>query len=191
MAWAPCCVKLLSGECYRTSLMKSKMFQITNHYLSQYWSKPMSPYGCHGVHVFLTCMCRRGTSINGPFNHWRRSLITDWRNSYHHVICSLQCTVTTTQKPMMTSSNRNIFRATGSLCMEFVGHRWIPLTKPVTRIFDVFFICVWTNGWVNNRDAGDLGRHRAHYDVTVMQRRQISVRWVHYIGSFWPRYVDQ
>ena len=29
-------------------------------------------------------------------------------------------------------------------------------------------ICVWTNGWVNNRDAGDLRHHRAHYDVTVM-----------------------
>ena len=29
-------------------------------------------------------------------------------------------------------------------------------------------ICAWTNGWVNNRDAGDLGRHRAHYDVIVM-----------------------
>ena len=29
-------------------------------------------------------------------------------------------------------------------------------------------ICVWTNFWANNRDAGDLRRHRAHYDVTVM-----------------------
>ena len=29
-------------------------------------------------------------------------------------------------------------------------------------------ICVWINGWVNNRYAGDLRRHRAHYDVTVM-----------------------
>ena len=29
-------------------------------------------------------------------------------------------------------------------------------------------ICVWTNGWANNRDAGDLGRHSTHYDVTVM-----------------------
>ena len=28
-------------------------------------------------------------------------------------------------------------------------------------------ICVWINGWVNNREAGDLRRHRAHYDVTV------------------------
>ena len=24
------------------------------------------------------------------------------------------------------------------------------------------FICAWTNGWVNNRDAGDLRCHRAH-----------------------------
>ena len=29
-------------------------------------------------------------------------------------------------------------------------------------------ICAWINGWTNNRDAGDLRRHRAHYDVTVM-----------------------
>ena len=29
-------------------------------------------------------------------------------------------------------------------------------------------ICVWTNAWVNNRDAGDLRRYRVHYDVTVM-----------------------
>ena len=30
-------------------------------------------------------------------------------------------------------------------------------------------ICAWTNSWVNNRDAGDLRRHRAHYYVNVMQ----------------------
>ena len=29
-------------------------------------------------------------------------------------------------------------------------------------------ICAWINGWVNNREAGDLRRHHAHYDVTVM-----------------------
>ena len=27
--------------------------------------------------------------------------------------------------------------------------------------------CSWINGWVNNRGAGDLRRHRADYDVTV------------------------
>ena len=30
-------------------------------------------------------------------------------------------------------------------------------------------ICAWINGWVNNGEAGDLRRHRTHYDVTVMQ----------------------
>ena len=29
-------------------------------------------------------------------------------------------------------------------------------------------ICVWINGWVNNREIGDLRRDRAHYDVIVM-----------------------
>ena len=29
-------------------------------------------------------------------------------------------------------------------------------------------ICDWINGWVNNREAGDLSRHRANYDVIVM-----------------------
>ena len=29
-------------------------------------------------------------------------------------------------------------------------------------------ICSWINGWVNNREVGDLRRHRAHSDVIVM-----------------------
>ena len=29
-------------------------------------------------------------------------------------------------------------------------------------------IWIWINGWVSNREAGDLRRHRVHYDVTVM-----------------------
>ena len=30
-------------------------------------------------------------------------------------------------------------------------------------------ICAWINAWVNNREAGDLRRSRAHYDVSVMR----------------------
>ena len=33
------------------------------------------------------------------------------------------------------------------------------------------YVCAWMNGWVNNREAGDLRRHRAHYDVTVMSHQ--------------------
>ena len=32
-------------------------------------------------------------------------------------------------------------------------------------------ICVWMNGWVNNREAGDLRRHHPHYDVIVMVQK--------------------
>ena len=60
----------------------------------------------------------------------------------------------------MTSSDGNIFRVTGPLCGEFTGHRWIPCTKASDAEFWRFcFIGVWINGWVNNREAGDLRCH--------------------------------
>ena len=40
-----------------------------------------------------------------------------------------------------------------------------PSQRPVTRSFDVFFDL----SWANNPDIGDLRRHRAHYDVTIMR----------------------
>ena len=30
-------------------------------------------------------------------------------------------------------------------------------------------ICAWLNVWVNNGDAGELRRHSAHYDITIME----------------------
>ena len=45
--------------------------------------------------------------------------------------------------------------------------------RPVTRSFGVSLICARINGWANNREAGDLRRRCAHYDVTVMQ----SSKW--------------
>ena len=69
---------------------------------------------------------------------------------------------------------------TCSASLAFVRgiHRWLrginrsPVNSPHTDqwrgalMFSL--ICAWTNGWVNNQDAGDLRRHRFHYDVTVM-----------------------
>ena len=55
-------------------------------------------------------------------------------------------------------------------------------------------ICARINGWVNNIEAGDLRRHRTHYDVTVMVE-QISGLYVRFMekrgASPWtglPRY---
>ena len=62
---------------------------------------------------------------------------------------------------MMTLSNGKIFRL--PVTNEF------PARRPVTRSLDVFsFICAWINGWVNNREAGDLRRSSAHCDVIVI-----------------------
>ena len=44
-------------------------------------------------------------------------------------------------------------------------------------------ICAWINGWVNNRGADDLRRHRAYYDIIVMDtyfvfyRLQQQILW--------------
>ena len=73
---------------------------------------------------------------------------------------------------MMTSSNGNIFRVTGPLCGEFTGHRWIPRTKA-------------SDAELNNREAGDLRRHRAHYDVTVMW----MVEFIRLIEAEWRIYA--
>ena len=45
-----------------------------------------------------------------------------------------------------------------------------PAQSPVTGALIFSLICVWINGWVDNRQAGDLRhyRYRAHHDVTVM-----------------------
>ena len=65
---------------------------------------------------------------------------------------------------MMTSSNGNISA--------------VPVNSPHkgqwrgALMFSV--ICVWINGWVNNREAGDFRRYRTHYDVIVME---FSPQW--------------
>ena len=49
-------------------------------------------------------------------------------------------------------------------------------------------ICVWINDWVNNREAGDLRRYRAHYDVIVMIRVlfiMLSIKAQLFQDAFW------
>ena len=84
----------------------------------------------------------------------------------------------------MTSSNGNFFRVTGLLCGEFTGHRWIPLTKASDAELWCFLrFAPWINGCVNNREAGDLRRHRDHYDVVVMCCKEKMKIYFHIIPS--------
>ena len=64
----------------------------------------------------------------------------------------------------------------GPLCDEFTGHRWIPPTKASdVDLWCFLWSAPWINGWVNNREAGDLRRHRAHYGVIAMPVRYIII----------------
>ena len=104
---------------------------------------------------------------------------------YHEELCTIQLIVDVYRilaLCIMTSSNGNIFRVTGHLCGEFTG----PRQWHGALMFAL--ICVWINGWVNNREAGDMRRHRARYDVIVMggctciciseQRHHLTMWWL-------------
>ena len=49
----------------------------------------------------------------------------------------------------------------------------------------VSLICAWTNGIINNRDSGDLRRHRAHYDANGMKMLH-NLHWAH--TPWWKQY---
>ena len=65
-------------------------------------------------------------------------------------------------------------------------HRWLPHKGQWRGALMFSLIGAWANGWTINRDAGDLRRNRAHYDVTVMCSYHIDFEscpeWI--IGSF-------
>ena len=127
----------------------------------------------HGALIFSLIYKRLNTQ-------WRRrwfdtSLRSSWRHCDIIASYATKSIIQLRQYPptcswccMMTSSNGNILRVTGPLWGEFTGDQWIPSQRPVTRSFDVFFDLHLLNGWVNNRNTGDLRLHRAHYDVSVM-----------------------
>ena len=73
----------------------------------------------------------------------------------------------------MTSSNGNIFRLTGPLWGNPTVTGGFPSQRSPTQSFSLIF--AWTNRWANTRDAGDLRRKGAHYDVTVMYGPPISI----------------
>ena len=46
-------------------------------------------------------------------------------------------------------------------------------------------ICAWIDDWVNSREAGDLRRHRVHYEVTVMCYGYIHYQRMVWFGTYW------
>ena len=75
---------------------------------------------------------------------------------------------------MMTSSNGNIISVTGPLWWESTGS---PHKGQWRGALMFSLICAWTNDWGNNRGAGNLRRHCAHYDVTIIQHVAGGFAW--------------
>ena len=136
----------------------------------------------NSIHTFLNCIYNENAFylwfIVNIFNNFNLSTCL-WR-AQEKICCTHEkncvcvfyhISITPINQPcdiMMTSSNGNI----SALLAVCAGNSPVtgeyPAKKPGTQIFRVSLICSWINDWVNNREAGDLRRHRAHYDVTVM-----------------------
>ena len=67
------------------------------------------------------------------------------------------------------------------------GIHSLPVNSPHTGqwrgalMFSLIF--AWTNGWANNRYAGDVRRHRAHYGVTITMYHFCYIRDRHIVNQ--------
>ena len=80
--------------------------------------------------------------------------------------------ITSMREMMKLSWRRHQMETFSALLAICAGNSPVPVNSPHKgqwrRALMFSLICVWINGWVNNREAGDLRRYRAHYDVTIM-----------------------
>ena len=159
------------------------VYAVFDSHMFAFWFVKQFPFTCvqkHGQNDVIHDWWLHWGSLRSRLNYLRRSfnrsytLPSDWWNYYFTVNSEPMFKLTWDRKrysnvqlvqhtnPMMTSSNGNIFRVT------FTGHRWIPSTKASDAELWCFLRSApWINSWVNNREVGDLRRHRTRCDVTV------------------------
>ena len=93
---------------------------------------------------------------------------SQWRDSHtSYLLCGIS----------YISNTRSYWIKTHSWHDDVIKWKHYPRYCPFVRgihkgqwrgAFMFSLICPWINRWVNNREAGDLRRYRAHYDVIVM-----------------------
>ena len=158
--------EIIEAEWWTFSMVKSTIIASDNAFFACW-----APSHCLNQ-CWLIVNCARRT--NNQWNFDCNSNFFVEGNAFESVVCNMVAIFlsasicwSSSQRHvgMMTSSSGNIFRVTGHLCGEFTGLRH----KGQWRGALMFsLICVRINDWVNNREAGDLRRRRAHYDVIVM-----------------------
>ena len=103
-------------------------------------------------------------------------LTSTWRyiraqHCYYRCLCTLNMIITA-HVSLPISWWRHQMETFSALLTLCAGNSPVPVNSPYkgqwrgALMFSL--ISVWTNGWVNNCEAGDLRLHCGHYDVTVM-----------------------
>ena len=120
----PCCVAF-------NMIKISSLFWLTSDSVERFLN-PSKIFPGGSVHGMV--LDRKGTLIVACHSRWSMHYISIYSSlSIVFNLSSIYLGQTYLDqshcKGMMTSSNGNIFRVTGPLCVEFTGHRCIPFTK--------------------------------------------------------------
>ena len=160
------------------------------------------------AYITVTLQERHGISshrqLNYFFNNLRhfRAMTSSRRACLHHTPWSFHSCYNTLDILRHYFSKNNSVKTHHSLPVTLWRHemekfpRYWPFVRGIHRspvnsphkgqwrgplMFSL--ICVWINGWINNRKAGDLRRHPVHYDVIVMKGELWGVLWVHSLNK--------
>ena len=123
-----------------------------------------SGYGLSQRETMLHC------NVTSSLNDWAHQENDPW---VWHACCEFEVFPTFysgySTWTIVTQSNANIFRVTGPLWGESTDHRWICLAKASdAKLWCFLWSASKQTVEQTIRDADDLKRHRAHYDVTVI-----------------------
>ena len=155
-------IQLISsyGSHYNDVIMGAIASQITSPTIAP-WSFHFS-FMKHTLYV-NECIMIIGECIQTPLIHYNDVIMG--------AMASQIISLTIVYSIVNSGADQRKHQSSASLAFVRGIHRW-PVDSPhkgewrAALIFTLIF--AWTNGWTNNRDTGDLRRHRAHYDVTEM-----------------------
>ena len=136
-----------------------------------------SSLGTHGSLVVIWCLCISGSNGIRNFDFFLRSIALQNYKNLNQCILHLWSQFGDPSLNgwwVMVRSSSKWANLGFDLKFDLEGHgRSLHKTAgTLTKLFCIIgidmVILASTNGCVNNRNAGDLRRHHAHYDVTVM-----------------------
>ena len=147
----------------------STQFRLNNKYPNTYLL-----YSCidvidkYYIHITVHQNDASQRANNPTWNETIVRVSADSTRRNHNVEAVVRAYMVAALTSMMTSSNGNIFRVIDPLWGEFISHRWIALTSPGTRSFDIFFDLHLNERLSKQSWRRWLRHHRAHYDAIVM-----------------------